>query len=131
MVYWLSCVFIFPLQVCILQASGRCWVTWRIQSFHDLRLGYQPLCCRAEQIVPPRNIWVPLSDGRHGQMPGEQYPVKGTHLALYVQHVSESKHSKSAVEEVVHALAWLHRVAGIDAVQKPCKYNYSLYDFLK
>ena len=32
-----------------------------------------------------------------------------------MQHVSESKHSKSAVEEVVHALAWLHRVADIES----------------
>ena len=33
-----------------------------------------------------------------------------------MQHASEFKqHSKSAVEEVVHALAWLHRVAGMES----------------
>ena len=39
------------------------------------------------------------------------FPVKGMHLALYscMQHLSTSKHSRSAVEEVVHALAWVHK----------------------
>ena len=35
--------------------------------------------------------------------------VTGMHVAL---HVSESTHSKSAGEEVVHALAWRHEGAG-------------------
>ena len=44
------------------------------------------------------------------------FPVKGMHLALYMQHLSMAKHSRSAVEEVVHALAWVHKMAGIEGV---------------
>ncbi|KAL5473470.1 hypothetical protein EMCRGX_G027959 [Ephydatia muelleri] len=43
------------------------------------------------------------------------FPVKGMHLALYMQHLSTAKHSRSAVEEVVHALAWMHKMAGIES----------------
>ena len=43
------------------------------------------------------------------------FPVKGMHLALYVQHLNTAKHSRSAVEEVVHALAWVHKMAGIES----------------
>ena len=43
------------------------------------------------------------------------FPVKGMHLALYMQHLSTAKHSRSAVEEVVHALAWVHKMAGIES----------------
>ena len=35
------------------------------------------------------------------------------HLVLYVQHLSESTESKAAVEEAVHALSWLHGLAGL------------------
>ena len=35
------------------------------------------------------------------------------HLALYLQHLGESVESKSAVEEAVYALDWLHGVAGL------------------
>ena len=56
--------------------------------------------------------WKTWAEARQGV---PSFPVKGIHLALYMQHVSESKHSKSAVEEVVHALAWLHRVADIES----------------
>ena len=43
------------------------------------------------------------------------FPVKGMHLALYMQHLNTAKHSRSAVEEVVHALAWVHKMAGIES----------------
>ena len=43
------------------------------------------------------------------------FPVRDMHLALYMQHLSESSHSKAAVEEVVHAFSWLHKVAGMQA----------------
>ena len=39
------------------------------------------------------------------------FPVTFNHLALYLQHVGETAQSKSAVEEIVHALAWLHDAA--------------------
>ena len=41
------------------------------------------------------------------------FPVEVTHLALYLQHLGESKASKSAVEEAVNGLAWVHSMAGI------------------
>ena len=44
------------------------------------------------------------------------FPVKDIHLALYLQHLSESVQSRAAVEEAVHALSWLHEVAGLESV---------------
>ena len=44
------------------------------------------------------------------------FPVKDKHLALYLQHLSESVQSRAAVEEAVHALSWLHEVAGLESV---------------
>ena len=41
------------------------------------------------------------------------FPVQDIHLALYLQHLGESVESKSAVEEAVYALDWLHGVAGL------------------
>ena len=41
------------------------------------------------------------------------FPVEATNLALYLQHLGESKSSKSAVEEAVHGLSWAHTMAGI------------------
>ena len=41
------------------------------------------------------------------------FPVKEVHLVLYMQHLSESTGSKAAVEEAVHALSWLHGLAGL------------------
>ena len=48
------------------------------------------------------------------------FPVKDIHLALYPQHLSESVQSRAAVdlEEAVHALSWLHEVAGLESVQR-------------
>jgi len=41
------------------------------------------------------------------------FPVNDCHLALYLQHLSEAKGSKSAVEEAVNSLAWVHNLAGL------------------
>ena len=41
------------------------------------------------------------------------FPVEGVHIALYLQHLAETKCSKSAVEEAVNGLAWAHSMAGI------------------
>ena len=41
------------------------------------------------------------------------FPVEATNLALYLQHLGESKSCKSAVEEAVHGLSWVHTIAGI------------------
>ena len=47
-----------------------------------------------------------------GQIQGKVYP----HLALYLTHLSESVESKVEVEEAVHALVWMHHVAGLRPV---------------
>ena len=44
------------------------------------------------------------------------FPVQDIHLALYLQHLGESVESKSAIEEAVYALDWLHGVAGLGPV---------------
>jgi len=43
----------------------------------------------------------------------QAFPVEATDLALYLQHLGETKASKSAVEEAVNSLAWAHSMAGI------------------
>ena len=45
----------------------------------------------------------------HQEVPS--FPVQEGHLALYMVHLSESTQSKAAVEEIVHAVSWLHRVS--------------------
>ena len=41
------------------------------------------------------------------------FPVTSNYLALYLQLIEETAQSKSAVEEIVHAMAWLHDAAGL------------------
>ena len=43
------------------------------------------------------------------------FPVESAHLALYLQHVANSTHSKAAVEEAVNAISWVHKVAGVSS----------------
>lgn len=40
------------------------------------------------------------------------YPVQEVHFALYLQHLGESVQSKSAVEEAVNAIGWVHQLSG-------------------
>ena len=54
--------------------------------------------------------WKVWADERQGV---PSFPVKEVHLVLYMQHLSESTGSKAAVEEAVHALSWLHGLAGL------------------
>ena len=54
--------------------------------------------------------WKVWADARQGV---PSFPVKEVHLVLYMQHLSESTGSKAAVEEAVHALSWLHGLAGL------------------
>ena len=44
------------------------------------------------------------------------FPVQDIHLALYLQHLGDPVESPAAAEEAVHALAWLHLVAGLPSV---------------
>ena len=57
--------------------------------------------------------WKTWTDSRQGV---PSFPVQDVHLALYLQHLSESVESKAAAEEVVHALSWLHQMAGLNPV---------------
>ena len=54
--------------------------------------------------------WKVWADARQGV---PSFPVMEVHLVLYMQHLSESTGSKAAVEEAVHALSWLHGLAGL------------------
>ena len=40
------------------------------------------------------------------------YPVQEVHFALYLQHLGERTQSKSAVEEAVSAIGWVHQLSG-------------------
>ena len=44
------------------------------------------------------------------------YPVDEAHFALYLQHVGESTQAKSAVEEAVNAVGWIHQLSGIPPI---------------
>ena len=54
--------------------------------------------------------WKTWAEARQGVL---SFPVHELHLVLYMQHLSESTESKAAVEEAVHALSWLHGLAGL------------------
>ena len=54
--------------------------------------------------------WKTWADARQGV---PSFPVQEIHLVLYMQHLSESTECKAAVEEAVHALSWLHGLAGL------------------
>ena len=54
--------------------------------------------------------WKVWADSREGV---PSFPVQELHLVLYMQHLSESMGSKAAIEEAVHALSWLHGLAGL------------------
>ena len=41
------------------------------------------------------------------------FPAEGIHIALYLQHLGESRYSKSAVEDTVNGLAWTHSIPGV------------------
>ena len=40
------------------------------------------------------------------------FPVEVVHFALYLQHLGEVTQSKSAVEEAVNAIGWVHQLSG-------------------
>jgi len=45
--------------------------------------------------------------------PLRAFPVNGVHLALYLQHLANTKSPKAAVEEAVNSVAWAHAMAGL------------------
>lgn len=42
------------------------------------------------------------------------FPAQVHHVALYLQHLAEALESKSAAEEAVNALTWVHSLAGVE-----------------
>ncbi len=44
------------------------------------------------------------------------YPVREVHFALYLQHLGETTQSKSAVEEAVNTIGWVHQIAGLPPI---------------
>ena len=43
------------------------------------------------------------------------FPVKESHLVLYMQSLAESSSSNSAVEEIYNAMSWIHAMANCDS----------------
>ena len=44
------------------------------------------------------------------------FPVSEVHLALYLQHLGETVHSWSAVQEAANAIGWVHQMSGLEPV---------------
>lgn len=44
------------------------------------------------------------------------FPVGEVHFALYLQHLGETVKSKSAVEEAVNAIGWVHQISGFSPI---------------
>ena len=44
------------------------------------------------------------------------FPVQEVHFALYLQHLGEVAKSKSAVEDAVNAISWVHQISGLPAI---------------
>ena len=38
------------------------------------------------------------------------FPAQPSHIALYLQHLADSSESKSAIEEVVNVISWIHQL---------------------
>ena len=53
---------------------------------------------------------MPSRGGRNGRKEVTVFPVGEVHFALYLQHLGETVRSKSAVEEAVNAIGWLHQM---------------------
>ena len=46
------------------------------------------------------------------------FPSNELHVALYLQHLGETKSSKAAIEEAVNSLAWAHSLSGLPSPTK-------------
>ena len=47
-------------------------------------------------------------------------PAKPHKFSLYLQHIGESKNSKSAAEEACNAVSWVHSTAGLPPLLSDC-----------
>jgi len=48
----------------------------------------------------------------------QAFPASESNVVLYLQHLGETKGSKSAVEEAVNSLAWVHSLSGLPSPTK-------------
>ena len=46
------------------------------------------------------------------------FPVSEVHFSLYLQHLSETIHSLSAVQEAVNAISWVNQLAGREPISQ-------------
>ena len=44
------------------------------------------------------------------------FPVGEVYFALYLQHLGETTASKSAVEEPVNSISWIHQISGLPPI---------------
>ena len=90
----------------------------RIQIFRSWHKHYPSPYSRAGPHQLPESTWELSSAGGYGQPATSCRPSQRKQPILpyvYLQHLSETKASKSAVEEAVNSLAWAHSMAGISS----------------
>lgn len=46
------------------------------------------------------------------------FPVSEVHFALYLQHLGETVHSWSVVQEAVNAIGWVHQLLGLEPIMQ-------------
>ena len=68
-------------------------------------------CSSTKKYVSAFKRWKSWASSHH--LP--TFPTQAHYVALYLQHLTEWAKSKSAVEEAVNALAWVHGLAGINS----------------
>ena len=57
------------------------------------------------------------------------FPIQSTQLSLYRQHIAETTGLKSAAEEIVNAVTWLHNLAELSS-HADCPFVTSLLNAL-
>ena len=68
-------------------------------------------CSSTKKYVSAFKRWKSWANSHHLQT----FLAQAHHLALYLQHLAEQAKSKSAAEEAVNALAWVHGLAGANS----------------
>ena len=48
-----------------------------------------------------------------------EFPAQPAHVALYLQHLIETSEAKTAVDDAVNALAWVHELGGLPSPSHP------------
>ena len=72
------------------------------QSCSDWPVNYLRLCFKAGLYQQTQDHRLPV------------FPAKEQHVALYLKYIEDSSKSKAAAEEAVHALNWVHNLAGLE-----------------